>query len=115
MLSKIIYRQFASSAGVTRVGILGAGQMGTGIGIVSSRVANYEVVFVDPNAGGLQKSETFVQKWCSKELEKQRLTTQEMSDVTARMQWTSDINSLKNCDLIIEAVNEDFTLKSRIF
>jgi len=44
--------------------------MGTGIGIVSTRVANYEVVFVDPNAAGLKKSESFVQKWCKKEIEK---------------------------------------------
>jgi 3-hydroxyacyl-CoA dehydrogenase len=44
--------------------------MGTGIGIVSSRIANYEVVFVDPNAAGLKKSEAFVEKWCKKEVEK---------------------------------------------
>lgn len=59
MFTKVV-RQFSSAAGVTRVGILGAGQMGTGIGIVSSRVANYEVVFVDPNGAGLKKSEAFV-------------------------------------------------------
>jgi 3-hydroxybutyryl-CoA dehydrogenase len=89
--------------------------MGTGIGIVSSRVANYEVVFVDPNAAGLKKSETFVEKWCKKEVEKSKLTEQEMKDVLGRMQWTSDIKTLSNVDLVIEAVNEDFDLKKRIF
>jgi len=48
--------------------------MGTGIGIVSSKVANYEVVFVDPSSAGLKKSESFVQNWCKKEIEKQRMT-----------------------------------------
>lgn len=89
--------------------------MGTGIGIVSSRVANYEVVFVDPNAGGLKKSEAFVEKWCKKEVEKSKLTEQEMKDVIGRIQWTSDIKALANVDLVIEAVNEDFELKKRIF
>ena len=74
MISKIIQRQFASASGVKRVGVLGAGQMGTGIGIVCSKVANYEVVFVDPNSAGLKKSESFVQNWCKKEIEKQRMT-----------------------------------------
>lgn len=89
--------------------------MGTGIGIVSSRIANYEVVFVDPNAAGLKKSEAFVEKWCKKEVEKSKLTEQEMRNFIGRVQWTSDIKSLSNVDLVIEAVNEDFELKKRIF
>jgi 3-hydroxyacyl-CoA dehydrogenase len=59
--------------------------MGTGIGIVSSRTANYEVVFVDPSAAGLKKSETFVQKWCLKEIEKQRLTESDKGDFIGRI------------------------------
>ena len=42
------------------MGVLGAGQMGTGIGIVAARVANLEVVFVDPTIDSLKKSESFV-------------------------------------------------------
>ena len=110
IFSRAAQRQFA-----TRVGVIGAGQMGTGIGIVSSRVAKYEVVFVDPMPAGLKKSETFVQNWCKKEIEKERLTDAEMKDVLARIQWTSDIQSLKDCDLVIEAANENFDLKKRIF
>ena len=63
-------RRYFSASTVKRVGVLGAGQMGTGIGIVASRVANLEVVFVDPIAESLKKSESFVQKWCKKEIEK---------------------------------------------
>jgi 3-hydroxybutyryl-CoA dehydrogenase len=63
-------RRYFSTSAVKRVGVLGSGQMGTGIGIVASRVANLEVVFVDPIAESLKKSESFVQKWCKKEIEK---------------------------------------------
>ena len=89
--------------------------MGTGIGIVASRVANLEVVFVDPVADSLKKSENFVQKWCKKEIEKQRLTEQQMKDVLGRTQWTSEVANLSNVDFVIEAVNEDFELKKKIF
>ena len=89
--------------------------MGTGIGIVASRVANLEVVFVDPAADSLKKSENFVQKWCKKEIEKQRLTEQQMKDVLGRTQWTSEVANLSNVDFVIEAVNEDFELKKKIF
>jgi 3-hydroxybutyryl-CoA dehydrogenase len=58
----------------TRVGVLGAGQMGTGIGIVSSRVAQYDVVYIDPNSAQLKKSEDFVKSWCAKELKKEKMT-----------------------------------------
>jgi 3-hydroxyacyl-CoA dehydrogenase len=38
-----------------------------------------------------------------------------MKDVIGRVQWTSDIKALNNVDLVIEAVNEDFELKKKIF
>ena len=35
--------------GVKHVGVVGAGQMGTGIGIVTSRVAGLNVTMIDPS------------------------------------------------------------------
>jgi hypothetical protein len=42
--------------------------MGTGIGIVASRVANVEVAFVEPNASNQKKSKNFIASWCDKEI-----------------------------------------------
>ena len=47
--------------------------MGTGIGIVGSRVAGLSVNFVDPSAGSLERSQVFVNNWCKKELAKERM------------------------------------------
>lgn len=44
--------------------------MGTGIGIVASRVAGLEVKLVDANAKSLQRSKEFVHQWCDKEVSK---------------------------------------------
>ena len=38
--------------------------MGTGIGIVASRVAGLNVSFIDPSAESLKRSENFVKNWC---------------------------------------------------
>lgn len=53
---------------VKRIGIVGAGQMGTGIGIVASRVAGIQVKFVEPNKHNLTKSKEFFNSWCDKEI-----------------------------------------------
>jgi hypothetical protein len=47
--------------------------MGTGIGIVGSKVAGLNVNFVDPSAASLKRSEAFVNNWCQKELAKERM------------------------------------------
>ena len=58
MLSNIVYKTLTTSSRahfsstVQRVGIVGAGQMGTGIGIVAARVANCHVAFVEPKEAG---------------------------------------------------------------
>jgi 3-hydroxyacyl-CoA dehydrogenase len=89
--------------------------MGTGIGIVASRVANLDVTFVDPGAETLKKSEAFVINWCQKEIAKERMSAADMDSVMSRITWSSEINSLSNADFVIEAVNEDFGLKKKIF
>ncbi len=55
--------------------------MGTGIGIVGSRVAGTEVCFVDPSEASLKKSETLIKKWCDKEMAKERMDEQTRSQV----------------------------------
>jgi 3-hydroxyacyl-CoA dehydrogenase len=53
MLTRLtLLRHFSQ---IKNFGIVGAGQMGTGIGIVASRVAGLNVTFID-NAGALKKS-----------------------------------------------------------
>lgn len=46
------HNRYYFSQTVKRVGIVGAGQMGTGIGIVASRVAGCEVKFIEPRKEG---------------------------------------------------------------
>ena len=100
---------------VNKVGIVGAGQMGTGIGIVASRVAGVQVSFVEPNKSNQKKSTDFIASWCDKEIQKERLTAEEKENVLSRISYYDSIKGLNDVDFAIEAANEDFVLKARIF
>ena len=89
--------------------------MGTGIGIVASRVAGLNVTMIDPNSASLDKSGTFVENWCAKEIAKDRLTEAESRDVINRITYSNELNALSNADFVIEAANEDFNIKKVIF
>ena len=89
--------------------------MGTGIGIVSSRIAQLNVTMVDPSKNSLDRSQDFIANWCQKEIAKERLTDAESQDVQNRIKFSSDIQSLSDVDFVIEAANEDFEIKKIIF
>jgi 3-hydroxybutyryl-CoA dehydrogenase len=60
---------------VKSFGVVGSGQMGTGIAIVANRVAKLPVTIYDSNLVSLQKSKQFVNSWLKKEQDKNRITT----------------------------------------
>ena len=70
---------------------------------------------IDPNSASLDKSGTFVENWCAKEIAKDRLTEAESRDVINRITYSNELNALSNADFVIEAANEDFNIKKVIF
>ncbi len=51
---------------VKSFGVVGSGQMGTGIALVANKVANLPVAIYDSNQVALQKSQKFVNSWLEK-------------------------------------------------
>ena len=97
------------------IGIVGAGQMGTGIGIVGARVAGVNVRLVDAHEKQLKKSESFIHNWLDKEISKQRVTEDEKKQVLKRISFHDSISKFSDVDFAIEAANEDFVLKCRLY
>lgn len=81
-------RNFASQQ-IRHIGVVGAGQMGTGIGIVASRVAGLNVTFIDPKQESLKRSENFVANWCQKEISKDKLTKADGDAVMSRIKYAT--------------------------
>jgi 3-hydroxybutyryl-CoA dehydrogenase len=69
----MIYRNLFRFSQVKSFGVIGSGQMGTGIAIVANRVAKLPVLIYDSNPVSLKKSQTFLNDWLSKELNKKRI------------------------------------------
>ena len=65
--------------------------MGTGIGIVASRVAGLNVTMVDPFEKSLEKSKNFTANWCQKEISKERLTDADSQGVMNRIAYSGDM------------------------
>ncbi|MGR3179221.1 MAG: 3-hydroxyacyl-CoA dehydrogenase family protein [Candidatus Anammoxibacter sp.] len=88
-----------------KIGVIGAGTMGKGIAQVFA-IYNYHVTLVDTDEELL--------KCAIKKLEK--LTELELwKKISNNISISTDINELKGCDLVIEAIFEDLTTKEKIF
>ncbi|CAD8165400.1 unnamed protein product [Paramecium pentaurelia] len=108
-------KQFFRYRFSTVLGVVGAGQMGTGIAIVGSAVAGLNVRVVDVNEQRLKASHTFISKWCDKEIQKNRMTDQIKTDVLQRFSFHLQISDLSCCDFVVEAAPEKYEMKAEIF
>lgn len=84
------------------LGVIGSGQMGTGIGIVASRVAGVNVKFVDPSKDSLDRCSKFVQDWCNKEIKKEKMTENDKKDILSKISFHVQTQDLKDVDFAVE-------------
>lgn len=96
------------------VAIIGAGVMGQGIAQTVSQ-AGLDVLIVEKDEKHLKSAEERLQATMKYEISRWAMTESEMKSILSRIKWTSDINEIADCDLIIEAVDENFQLKRLIF
>jgi 3-hydroxybutyryl-CoA dehydrogenase len=93
--------------------VLGAGQMGSGIAQVIAQ-KGVSVQLVDLNETALEKAQDKIKNSLDK-LYKKKLITLTPDEVLQKIQFIPNINSIKNSELVIEAVPENQDLKSKIF
>jgi 3-hydroxyacyl-CoA dehydrogenase/enoyl-CoA hydratase/3-hydroxybutyryl-CoA epimerase len=98
---------------IKRVGIVGAGFMGAGIAY-GSALAGLNVVLVDRDQEAADKGKAYSHKLMSDQVMKGRAKSADRDALLARINATSDFNALKGCDLVVEAVFEDRTVKAEV-
>jgi 3-hydroxyacyl-CoA dehydrogenase / enoyl-CoA hydratase / 3-hydroxybutyryl-CoA epimerase len=99
---------------VGKVGVLGAGLMGAGIGLVSATNAKTDVVLKDVTLEAAAKGVQYAYKVVDKKRKKGVYGAVERDRIMTRIVPTADYNGFENADLVIEAVFEDLDLKRRI-
>ena len=99
---------------IQRVGVLGAGQMGSGIAHVLAQ-QQIEVVLFDIAEVQLAKALTGIEKNLERQAKKEQLSSAAIPAILERIRTSKDIEDLAGCDMAIEAVTEKETLKLEIF
>ncbi|WP_299938694.1 3-hydroxyacyl-CoA dehydrogenase NAD-binding domain-containing protein [uncultured Pelagimonas sp.] len=98
---------------VKKVGVLGAGMMGAGISLVSAQ-AGMEVVLIDTNQEAADRGKAYTESYADKGIKRGKSTPEKKAALLARITATTDLEALKGCDLIIEAVFEDMAVKAEM-
>jgi len=98
---------------VTTVGVIGAGTMGNGIAHVFAQ-SGFQVVLVDVDQKFLDKAKATIEKNLGRMVEKQKIT-QEVKDATlGRIKTSLNLEDLKDCQVVVEAVVEDAPTKKTL-
>jgi len=95
-----------------KVGIVGSGAMGNGIAQVAAMAGNQVLVY-DNKDEALEKAAAVTLKNLNKLQEKGKIENAET--VFKRYQYISNMASLKDCDLVIEAIVENLSVKQKVF
>jgi 3-hydroxyacyl-CoA dehydrogenase/enoyl-CoA hydratase/3-hydroxybutyryl-CoA epimerase len=98
---------------IARLGILGAGMMGSGIAYVSA-LAGIDTVLVDRDPAAAEKGKAHSGALMDKAISRGRADAAVKAAVLARIAATGDYDALEGCDLVIEAVFEDRDLKAEV-
>ena len=97
----------------TKVGVLGAGMMGSGIAYATA-IKGVPVVLKDVSAEAAEKGKSYSQKLLEKRVSRGSLTADKKDAILANITATADAKDLAGCDLIIEAVFENRELKAKV-
>lgn len=96
---------------VKKLGVLGAGMMGAGIALVSVQ-AGIEVVLIDRDQAAADKGKAYAESYFDKGIARKKSTPEKKEAALNLITATPDLDALKGCDLIVEAVFEDPKVKA---
>lgn len=99
------------------IGVMGGGVMGGGIAQTCA-VAGFRTIVRDISDELCEKTRSTVIEGrfgLRGAVERQKLTQQQIDDAIARLSFTTNVEDLRDADLIIEAVPEDLELKKKVF
>ena len=99
---------------ISSVGVIGAGQMGAGIAQVCAAIGRKVILcdikqeFVDNGIGTITKN-------LKRSVSKERINQDEMDNTLGKVSTTLELNDLKDCNIIIEAIVENIDIKKKLF
>jgi 3-hydroxybutyryl-CoA dehydrogenase len=98
----------------THVGVVGAGFMGTGIAESAAR-AGLDVHVYEPSEAPLERSRASLEKSVGHAVQRGKLTDDDAQQMLERISYTTDLDALGGAQVVIEAVIEDESVKTKVF
>ena len=96
------------------VGVIGAGQMGTGIAQVCAAIGK-KVILCDIEQEFVENGLKTINRNLERSVTKDRITQEDMDETLANIQTTLELSDLSECDIIIEAIVENVDIKKNLF
>ena len=99
---------------IQHVGVVGAGQMGSGIAHVFA-LAGFDILMTDISAEGLERAVALIDRNIERQVSRGKVTAEAKAKALGHIKTTLKLADLGYCDLIIEAATERETVKQAIF
>ncbi len=99
---------------VKKIGVIGAGQMGHGIALVSAK-AGFNVLLRDIKEEYVKKGLNKIERFLDKSIEKGRMNADEKKKILSRIKGTTKLEDFKDVDLVVEAIFENVQVKKELF
>jgi 3-hydroxybutyryl-CoA dehydrogenase len=99
---------------VSKIGVIGTGTMATGIIEVCAK-SGYDVIYRARGEDKVAAVQKKIEGSLDKALQRGKLTEEAKAETLAKITGTTDLEGLADCDLIIEAVAEELSIKKAIF
>jgi len=99
---------------IKTVGVVGCGLMGSGIAQVSAQ-AGFATTVVEASQALLDKGLGNLRKNLEALVAKAKLDERTKDETLARLRGATELDALKDCDLVIEAITENQALKNETF
>ena len=97
-----------------KIGIIGAGQMGSGIAHVCA-LSGYDVQLLDMSTELLDKAVAGIDRNLTRQVSKGKVAEADKAAALARIATGTDYAAFNDCDLVIEAATENEEIKREIF
>lgn len=99
---------------IKNVAVVGVGVMGRGI-VQAIAQAGFDIIAIEKDEESLNLAKEKLEEALDYEIQRWALTKSEKKSILLRIEWTTNLENAKECELVIEAVDEDFELKKEIF
>ena len=100
--------------GLKRIGVVGAGQMGSGIAHVCA-LAGFDVVLHDVNPEALERAQAQIDRNLSRQAARGRIREEEKEAALGRIRSIDDYAAFGACDMVIEAATENEQVKREVY